>query len=49
LEVPDEEADQTIEGVRKRDRERFALQVTGDIYAGASLLIGNAQDQAQGR
>jgi glutathione-regulated potassium-efflux system protein KefB len=49
LEVPDEEADETIEGVRKRDRERFALQVTGDIYAGASLLIGNAQDQAQGR
>ncbi len=49
LEVPDEDADETIDDVRKRDRERFALQVSGDIYAGSSLLIGNAQDQAQGR
>jgi monovalent cation:proton antiporter-2 (CPA2) family protein len=49
LDVPDEEADETIDGVRKRDRERFALQVAGDIYAGASLLIGNAKDQAEGR
>jgi glutathione-regulated potassium-efflux system protein KefB len=32
-----------------RDRERFALQTVGDIYSGSSLLIGNAQDQAQGR
>ncbi|MGL4321911.1 MAG: monovalent cation:proton antiporter-2 (CPA2) family protein [Paracoccaceae bacterium] len=49
LDVPDEDADETIEGVRKRDRERFALQVSGDIYAGSSLLIGNAKDQASGR
>ncbi len=49
LDVPDEDADATIDGVRKRDRERFALQVTGDIYAGSSLLIGNARDQAKGR
>ncbi|MCU0802661.1 MAG: NAD-binding protein [Rhodobacteraceae bacterium] len=49
LDVPDDEADETIDGVRKRDRERFALQVSGDIYAGSSLLIGNAKDQASGR
>jgi monovalent cation:proton antiporter-2 (CPA2) family protein len=49
LEVPDADADETISDVRRRDRERFALQTAGDIYAGASLLIGNAQDQAQGR
>jgi voltage-gated potassium channel Kch len=49
LEVPDEDAEEAIEGVRKRDRERFALQVSGDIYSGSSLLIGNAKDQASGR
>ena len=49
MDVPDADADETIENVRKRDRERFALQVTGDIYAGAGLLIGNAKDQAEGR
>ena len=49
LDVPDADAADTIESVRKRDRERFALQVSGDIYAGSSLLIGNARDQASGR
>jgi monovalent cation:proton antiporter-2 (CPA2) family protein len=52
LEVMDvtlDEADEVIDGVRKRDRERFALQLSGDIYSGSSLLIGNAKDQASGR
>ncbi|MGL5009875.1 MAG: NAD-binding protein, partial [Paracoccaceae bacterium] len=49
MEVGLEEAEDVIEGVRKRDRERFALQLSGDIYSGASLLIGNAKDQAEGR
>jgi monovalent cation:proton antiporter-2 (CPA2) family protein len=49
LDVPDDDAEDTIDGVRRRDRERFALQVSGDIYAGSSLLIGNAKDQARGR
>ncbi len=49
LEVPDEDADETISEVRRRDRERFVLQTAGDLYSGSSLLIGNAQDQAQGR
>jgi voltage-gated potassium channel Kch len=49
LEVSDEEADETVAEVRRRDRDRFALQTAGDIYSGSSLLIGNAKDQAQGR
>jgi voltage-gated potassium channel Kch len=49
LDVPLEDAANAIDGVRMRDRERFALQVAGDIYSGSSLLLGNAQDQAQGR
>ncbi len=49
MEVGVEEADEVIDGVRKRDRERFALQLSGDIYSGSSLLIGNAKDQASGR
>jgi monovalent cation:proton antiporter-2 (CPA2) family protein len=49
MDVVGEDADEVIAGVRKRDRERFALQMSGDIYAGASLLLGNAKDQAEGR
>jgi voltage-gated potassium channel Kch len=49
MDVVGEDADEVIDGVRKRDRERFALQMSGDIYAGASLLLGNAKDQAEGR
>ncbi len=49
LDVPLDAAEETIADVRRRDRERFALQTAGDIYSGASLLIGNAQDQASGR
>jgi monovalent cation:proton antiporter-2 (CPA2) family protein len=39
---PDEIAE-IAEGVRKRDAERLALQMTGDIYSGKSLIIGNAE------
>jgi glutathione-regulated potassium-efflux system protein KefB len=42
---PDEIAD-IVEGVKKRDAERLALQTTGDIYSGKSLIIGNAEDIA---
>ncbi|MBS3981461.1 MAG: monovalent cation:proton antiporter-2 (CPA2) family protein [Rhodobacteraceae bacterium] len=31
------------EGVIRRDAERLALQMTGDIYSGKSLIIGNAE------
>jgi glutathione-regulated potassium-efflux system protein KefB len=31
------------EGILRRDAERLALQMTGDIYSGKSLIIGNAE------
>jgi glutathione-regulated potassium-efflux system protein KefB len=31
------------EGILRRDAERLALQTTGDIYSGKSLIIGNAE------
>lgn len=33
---------ETLAEVRLRDADRFALQLAGDIYAGRSLMIGNA-------
>lgn len=39
---PDDIAE-TTDAVTKRDAERLALQMTGDIYAGKSLIIGNAE------
>jgi glutathione-regulated potassium-efflux system protein KefB len=37
-----EEAEETIEEVRRRDAERLEMQIAGGIYAGTSLLQGNA-------
>ncbi|PZQ11906.1 MAG: potassium transporter [Ancylobacter novellus] len=42
LGVPDEEAAEIAEDVRRRDAERFDLQLAGDIYSGTSLVRGNA-------
>lgn len=42
----DEIAD-IIDGVRERDRQRFAAQIVGGIQAGRDLLISNAEDQAR--
>ena len=36
-----------VEGVRERDRQRFAAQVVGGIQAGRDLLLSNADDQAR--
>lgn len=41
-----EEADELIEGVRARDRQRFALQAVDGVYAGRDLLLANAKAQA---
>jgi monovalent cation:proton antiporter-2 (CPA2) family protein len=43
---PDDVASITAE-VQRRDAERLALQQTGDIYSGKSLLLGNAEDIAR--
>jgi len=41
------EVAEIIEGVRERDRQRFAAQLVGGIQAGRDLLISNAEDQAR--
>lgn len=41
LGASDEEAEELIDGVRQRDRERFAVQTVEGIYAGRDLLLGN--------
>jgi glutathione-regulated potassium-efflux system protein KefB len=43
LGVDPDEIGAITEGVIKRDAERFALQLTGDIYSGRGLIIGNAE------
>ncbi|MDB5613254.1 MAG: potassium transporter [Devosia sp.] len=44
-----EEAEEVVEGVRDRDRQRFDLQMVGDgqMIAGSHLLISNAEEQAR--
>lgn len=36
-----EAADDIAQGVRRRDAERFQLQLVGGIYAGSELMLGN--------
>ncbi|MEG0938719.1 MAG: monovalent cation:proton antiporter-2 (CPA2) family protein [Comamonas sp.] len=43
LDVPDEEADSLMEEVRRRDAERFALEVAGGTFAGRALVLGNIE------
>ncbi len=40
-----ESIDEVIEEVRRRDAERLALQMTGDLTSGRDLLIVNNQDR----
>jgi glutathione-regulated potassium-efflux system protein KefB len=48
LGASEEEADEVIEGVRDRDRQRFELQmVGGEQMAGRHLLLSNAVEQAR--
>jgi glutathione-regulated potassium-efflux system protein KefB len=39
LGVPEDEAAETIEGVRKRDEDRLTIQMTEGIYAGRDLMV----------
>ena len=43
LGVDPDEIGAIAEGILRRDAERLALQMTGDIYSGRSLIIGNAE------
>lgn len=42
LGIPQDEAAETAEDIRRRDAERFALETTGGLLAGRGLLHGNA-------
>ena len=48
LGASDAEADEVLEEIRARDRNRFALQQVEGIYGGRDLLLGNARQSAQG-
>ncbi len=41
LGVPEDEAAETVEDIRRRDAERFALETTGGLLAGRDLLHSN--------
>lgn len=43
LDVSDEEADVLMDEVRRRDAERFALEVAGGMFAGRALVLGNIE------
>jgi glutathione-regulated potassium-efflux system protein KefB len=43
----EDEVTEVIEGVRERDRQRFAAQIVGGIQAGRDLLLSNAEEQAR--
>ena len=43
LGVPDPEVDEIAEDIRRRDAERFALETTGGLLAGADLLHSNVR------
>ena len=41
LGVPEDEADEILREVRRRDDERLDMQIAGDLYSGTSLLHNN--------
>lgn len=47
--VPADEAEEAMADVRRRDAERFELEVAGGLFAGRSLLYGNMSSPADGR
>jgi glutathione-regulated potassium-efflux system protein KefB len=47
LGATEEEIEDVIEGVRRRDGQRFEAQLLGGIQAGRGLLLSNAVDQAR--
>jgi glutathione-regulated potassium-efflux system protein KefB len=43
----EEEVAEALQGVRRRDAERFEAQILGGIMAGRDLLLSNAREQAE--
>ncbi|MFG1372456.1 monovalent cation:proton antiporter-2 (CPA2) family protein [Xanthobacter oligotrophicus] len=48
LDVDDEEVARVVENVRRRDAERFAIEITDGIYAGRDLIHGNVPVKGSG-
>ena len=47
--VPPDEAAEVVQDVRRRDTERFDLEVAGGLFAGRSLLYGNMTSAPDGK
>ncbi|MDI4654948.1 monovalent cation:proton antiporter-2 (CPA2) family protein [Xanthobacter autotrophicus] len=47
LDVEDEEVTRVVESVRRRDAERFAIEITDGIHAARDLIHGNAPVKGQ--
>ena len=47
--MPADEAAEVVADVRKRDTDRFELEVAGGLFAGRSLLYGNMTGPADGK
>jgi glutathione-regulated potassium-efflux system protein KefB len=47
LGATDDEIEAVMEGVRRRDSQRFEAQILGGLQAGRGLLLSNAVDQAR--
>ncbi len=47
LGAEEEEADEIMEHLRRRDAERMALEATGGLFAGRALVLGNAARRQQ--
>lgn len=43
----DEEADEVMARVRRRDAERFDLELAGGLFAGRALILGNLAEKAR--
>jgi CPA2 family monovalent cation:H+ antiporter-2/glutathione-regulated potassium-efflux system protein KefB len=46
LGVPPEEAAEVMDDLRRRDAARFELELVGGLYAGRTMIVGNAEKPA---
>jgi glutathione-regulated potassium-efflux system protein KefB len=46
LGVPPEEAAEVMDDLRRRDAARFELELVGGLYAGRTMIVGNAAKPA---
>ncbi|MFN7123138.1 MAG: potassium transporter, partial [Hydrogenophaga sp.] len=48
LGAAEEEADEVMEHLRRRDAERMDMEAAGGLFAGRALVLGNAARRRQG-